>query len=974
MTTLFGGPAPRIRAIPASAPFLEILVARMIAELRGDDAPFALADAIILVPNRRAAAGMMDEFARQTGAALLPTIRPVGDPDDGPDVWGAEPLAFDIAPAIPELRRRLELATLAAARLKAEEGGADPARALAMADELCRLLDSAAAVNALDWSALPTLVEEMELAAHWRQSVTFLEIVTALWPLRLQEDGLTDPGARRSAVLHALAKSWEEAPPDRPIVIAGSTGSIAATRALMRVVSRLPRGVVVLPGLDSDLDDEAWRAIDAQHPQAALRDTLNALALDRRDVPALCEETEAGRARRVLVREALVPATATADWLRRLDDAGGAKMAAQGLENLALVEAANGEEEAMTIALLMRREMESPAARVALVTADNALAHRVAEKLARWGIVPDVSHARPLRETPHGTLLALLCELARDSGAPVALAGLLNHPLARFGEHGAAKAQLLRHALRGARRHGGVEDIGRLLADIERTAQGRLDLAPARALADLIAEALTPLRDLAQEPTLQAFALALAAAAERIGGDDVWVGRAGAKANAFLGDLRDHGEAFPTHALADSARAVTTLLDGADAPPEFGGDSRCAIWGPLEARLQRRDLIILGGLNEGAWPAPPHEDPFLSRPMRAKLGLAPLETRLGLAAHDFAQLACAPRVVLTRSLKREGAPSVASRWIWRLDTLVRGAGLKLARDDEILALARALDARARRAPLAPPRPAPPKGKRLTQLSVTQVETLIRDPYAIYARKLMGLEALKPVGYEPGAAERGTAIHAALEHARADGSFEQILARLDRALAENGFSSLRRASEKARLVETARAFFAWAHARTGVVHQEVKGKLALRDGRSLTGTADWIELGAEGAAIADFKTGKPPSDKEVAAGLAPQLLLEAAMLARGAFGSDADVVLKARAKELIYFRLGGRDPAPRSVAAEGGVEAAAEAALQELETLLARYAQSDQPFLSKPRVQLIKPWGDYDHLARRKEWADAEEGE
>src|SRR5690606_8682982 len=224
--------------------------------------------------------------------------------------------------------------------------------------------------------------------------------------------------------------------------------------------------------------------------------------------------------------------------------------------------------------------------------------------------------------------------------------------------------------------------------------------------------------------------------------------------------------------------------------------------------LQRRDLMILAGLNEGVWPGPVGEDPFLSRAMRAKLGLPSLDARIGLAAHDFAQLANAPNVVLSRALRRDGAPTLASRWLWRLKTLVEGAHAELARADAYVAYARALDDPPEVAPAPRVEPRPPAGKRLTQIRVTQVETLIRDPYAVYARRILKLEALDPIGAPAGPAERGTAVHRAIERF-GDGHDPALLSRiLDEELRWHGIAPERRAAERERLLASVAALIAW----------------------------------------------------------------------------------------------------------------------------------------------------------------------
>jgi ATP-dependent helicase/nuclease subunit B len=961
---LFEGPAPRLRAVPASAPFLDVLADAMAAALSRADDPFALSDALVLLPNRRAARGLIDAFARRLGgAALLPAIRPLGDPnvDDDPDVWGPDAMELGVPPPIERMRRRMELASLIRRRDKAENGVEDPARAIALADELAKLLDSAATVERVAWEKLPTLVEEIDLARHWASSARFLDIIATFWPAHLEEEGLSDLAAHGAALRRLLAERWRAEPPARPVIIAGSTGSIATTRELMRVVAGLPRGVVVLPGVDVDLDDRSWELLGDQHPQFALKETLAALGVERSAIPLLAEETPRGRMRRVLMREALAPAEQTADWLARLKAAGGAEFVKQGAQGLRLIEAATEDEEAGAIALLLRETLETLERTAALVTPDVGLARRVEAKLARWGVSPSVSHGRPLRETEAGRLVALLCELAADPGEPVALAALLKHPRVRLARDAAALTTLEHEALRGPRRYDSLAELASLdaLAKWER----------ARGVVEALVAALAPLSAVMarKEITLMVFADALTETIEQATNGEAWRDRDGEAVADLLREAIAHGAQLGAMAAHAAPRVLMRLMDRQEVPPAPGGDPRIALWGPLEARLQRRDLMILGGLNEGVWPAPPGEDPFLSRGMRDKLGLPSLDQRIGLAAHDFAQLASAPDVVLTRSLRRDGSPTLASRWLWRLETLMQGAEEALAGAPEHLAWARALDAPQTPRVVKVPRPRPPAGQRLKRLSVTQVETLIRDPYALYARRILGLEFLKPIGATAGPAERGSAVHKAIERFE-DGDDHTLLSELlDEELRRAGVPAERRAAERARLMVSVEALIRWfaeRKAKGAVVYREVKGVLPV-DGVELSGVADRIEIGPGHVAILDFKTGVPATKPQVESGLAPQLPLEAAMLARGVF----EGVPSAEATELTYWRFGNAEPTPKPLALDAVAEA--EKALAALRGLLARYAEADQPFLSKPRVQFIKLYAEYDHLARRKEWADAE---
>jgi ATP-dependent helicase/nuclease subunit B len=974
---LFEGPSPRVRSVPPGVGFLNLLADRLTAELTSPENSLALADALILTQNRRTARALIDVFSERGPAMLLPAIRPLADVEDDADVWGADPIALNAPPAIDDLRRRLELAQLIRAKDEAEGGVGDPAGAIAAADELCRLLDAASAAERVDWSALPDLVEDRDLAKHWERSAKFLEIIARYWPERLKREGLADPAERRTLLLNALAESWTKRAPQGPVVIAGSTGSVAAVRRLMGVVAKLPRGCVILPGLDSDLDDEAWNEIEASHPQHGLKVTLEALHLDRRAVPRLlgAEENKRATARRVLVREALAPAGRTADWLQRLEHAArpwGERRAfvEEACAGLSLIEAQNEEEEATTIALLLRQALETPGRSAALVTPDARLGQRVAAKLSRWNVAASPSAGVALADAPAGILLTLLAELTEDEGLPVSLAALLKHPLARFGSTTEISA-FEREALRGPRRH---RDLAHLRTLLEADAKKRHCLP----LLDQIAHALAPLREIFSDGHAEASELAdaLMEAAARVAGETALAGRAGQAAALFLQSLAEAKGALGEIAPAQAPRLIATLLAGRVAQTEAESHPRLAIWGPLEARLQRRDLVILGGLNEGAWPAPPPDDPFLSRSLRAALGLGDAESRIGLAAHDFAQLANADEVVLTRAMRAGSAPTVASRWIWRLDTLVKAADFNLRRG-EPLVWARALDKPAHIIPARPPRPTPSaSGKFLERLSVTDVEKLIRDPYAVYAKRILGLERLRPIGAPVDPRDLGNAIHKALElftpsAAPAEAQLSTLLTLLDAQFLRFGYADEMRAALRSRLKGAAGDFIAWAGARVkaGVTpYLETKGELAV-DGVTLSGIADRIEIAPNGRAeIIDFKSGQPPSNKQVNSGLAPQLLLEAAMLKDGGFPD----VAKADTVALVYWRFAGTRWGPRVVELDGDVSSAANKALDGLKHLIAHYAGPKGAFLSKPRVEFLNDIDDYDHLARRKEWAATEE--
>ncbi len=1003
---LFGGDGPRWFTIAAHRPFLDDLAAGLNAAL-APLGPEALADAVVLTPTRRAARELAESFLRvgDARAVLLPQIRALGELDEGEPPFEPGDLSLDLAPAISPMRRRFELARLVAdhSDILGRELGA--AGALELGDALGAFLESMQIAEIADPSAVYTLVEG-ELARHWEISARFLALAVEAWPRRLKELGLIDVTDRRTQLLRALAEQWARTPPQRPLIAAGSTGTAPATAALLAVVASAPQGCVVLPGLDLDLAETAWAEVADAHPQDALRRLLERSGITRDAVkvwpaPESLADHAKGRRRRRVVNEALRPAEATADWLRVIGDlrqegaGAGRDPIAQGLEGLSVVAARTEEEAAACAAVLLRETLETPDLTAALITPDAALARRVSAKLARWGVRIDSSAGSPLSAHPAGVLIGLMAAGVADPLSPPILLAILKHPRVRLGREDDALAQavriLERRGLRGAR--------PRAWADLF----ARLDRYPEAAEATALAKSMQAALELAASPFADGLAdvgevaRALTRAMEQLGtdargrGGDLWAGADGEAASGFLAELIDHGAALPPCSARGFAQLVTALM--ATQTLRSGGAShpRLKILGALEARLIRADRLILAGLEEGVWPRPAEVDPFLSRPMRAKMGLPPPERRVGLSAHDFAQAACAPEVVLIHSERRGGQPAVMSRWLWRLETLARGAGLALPRREDALTWARALDAPladppASLTPAPRPAPRPPVEVRPTELPVTEVERLVRDPYAVYARRILSLRKLDRPDERIEARARGAAIHAALETFAEEWSGlagETAPARFAdlyvQALHDQGLPDGAMARERI-LAVRAGAWVADLEARRRSACRRVlveqKGELTypIADGSSftLTARADRLELFDGGVHVLDFKTGRAPSPKEIETGFAPQLTLTAALLMGGGFEGLGRVA----PGDLVYLRLTGRTPPGDEIvrAGVGESEAMAQVALDGLMGLVARYRRPSQPYRSRTATRFMTQISDYDHLARVREWSAAADEE
>lgn len=976
--------APRYFSIDPGRPFLEDLAHGLIAAF-GED----LARAEIYLPTRRAARALSGAIldaraAAGVSASLLPRMRAIGDIDeDEMAVFaGAAEDEMDLPPAISGVARTLELARLVAAKDRAFAGRENWPAALAAARELGKLLDSlyAEEVSAAGLSA----IDAGALAAHWRVSRDFLEIVTEAWPAHLSAHDLSDPADRRAKLIGRKAARLLAAPPHHPLIVAGTTASAPAVARLVEAIASAPLGAAILPGLDRDIDARAFEKIEDAHPQAGLKALLRSIGRSPRDIRPW-PGSGGGAPRAGLLRLALRPAEATDEWLALIKSASAADPNfARSIDGLSLIEADTEDAEALIIAMLFRETLETGGATAMLVTPDRNLARRVALKMRRWNVVVDDSGGVPFANSACGTFLRLAAGFLVDPGDPVAALALIRHPLARLGLDEPQRLEAidaLDRALRGVRPSGGLAGVAGRIA-------GR---APALAALGVLATAAERFAAAAGAPFSEKLRAHLDAAA-LIAGGALWTGDDGAAGAALFDDVLENEAALNAVRAGAYGDIFGALTAGAVVRRRSEAHPRLAILGPLEARLLSAGHVILGGLNEGVWPQGAPADPFLSRAMREKVGLPSPERRIGLAAHDFAQGAAAARVTLTRAARAGGAPAKPSRWIVRLKNILDGAGALPAVDRSPLWRARAalLDQPDAVTPAEPPRPRAGKDRRPATLPVTDIEKWIRDPYAIYARRVLRLKPLDEPGVEPGPREVGTLLHRVFERAAAAAetlTIEALQSLLDEEAARAGLAGADRAFWSAGLDEALRWFaeFDRGQRAQGRCFVESQGALTLQGVDppfTLTARADRIDVLESGAAaIFDYKLATLPTDMQDKTNFSPQLPLTAAILAAGGFAS-----IPARGVEAYrYLRITGRtgdadkDEFGRRGADAGQAMREAEDALRKW---IARFDDPESAYLSKPRAKFIKRGGrdnaeldtDYDQLARRREWTASEDAE
>lgn len=979
--------------MPSGVPFLHSL-AHGLTEEFGDD----LQKGLILLPTRRAARALADAFVAQAAergvqAALLPRLRPLADvnPDEPPFEPGE--LAGRVAPGIDPVQRRFEIAKLVAEyHRRASDLPLDPAAALHMADPLIAIMDDAALEEASltdqdEWQRVCS-----EAAIHFQHAATLYRIIETHWPERLRELKMMDPSTRRVALLDALAEIWSETPPDYPVIIAGSTGTLKATARLMRVVANMPKGRVVLPGLQEELPDRVWNTIDARHPQNSLKGALKIMGVSRDAVPIWPwvvgdEDRTIAKKRRRILAEALVPVDATGDWLGRIEtlkSSAGPDVFKTALQGLSLIEARTDTEEALAIALILRETLETEGRTAALVTPDQLLAQRVQARLARWDVTVDMSQGVPVEQTPIGVFLTALLELTQDASGPVELNLVLTHALTGLGDTvGNVKTEweaLERKHFRGLRP--GSEKLAEMT------------------LVQRLYAAMAPLLEIDGKASPDVWAEALIAAAEAIvctddtiGARRLWSGNAGHQASAVLDNIAIHGFALPDTDADGFARLLRTMLQGAVVRPNRGAHPRLSILGPLEARLLEAEVIILGGLNEGTWPSSVNAGPFLSRGMREAMKLSLPERRYGLAAHDFAELAANGTVYLTRSQKDDSGPTVASRWVWRLKTLLRGAmsadavATLLGSGQTYLDWSRQLDRVETAQPVARPNPKPPVDKRWERqgrrISITAVSTWIRDPYSLFARDVLRLKPLDPLDAPMGAREYGTAIHAGVERyinqveAVSDPQNKSVLiSLLADALRDRNIADAEIAKETARLDAMAQELIDWFAGVEAkgfdVTGTEVKADKRIDDlNFLLTGSVDMVARAPQGYGLYDFKTGGHAAPGEIAAGFDLQLPLSAWLAANDGLTGQPS----ADAIDIAYIKLKGYgDGVARGSALltrgdnKKSLPELTEQSIDILRKLIKDFDKPETGYPSQPRAKWVNAYGDYDDLARRSEWS------
>lgn len=963
------------------------------------DEPHKLVRYRILLPTRRACRVLRECFLNLSDGKpmLLPQMTPLGDVEEEDlslMMFGSGGSFLDIPQSIPPLKRQLLLAQLIR-KMPDFVQGAD--FALELAADLGALLDRITTED-LDIRDLHKIVPD-DFAAHWQITLKFLQIISEAWPAILQEMNVVDVATRRRMLIHALADHWENNPPDTPVIAAGSTGSIPATARLLRVISSLPSGRLVLPGLDDIMDDQSWNAMTESHPQWGLKTLLHNIGVPREHVKPLLAESEES-SRRILASEIMRPAATTDHWKAFTQKQSLPSLLA-GIEYYSC---ATQQEEAQIISLMLRETLEQPEKAAALITPDRGLARRVQAQCRRWGIELDDSAGRVLTTTQAGLFLILTGNTVADGYDPVALLAMMKHPLCRMGYERTTYEELLAQTeSQLLRTRDPVQGFDDLLARAKHTGNSKIE----KFITEIFS-ILNPLLLLAERGREHDFHAIMAThirAAEQCarcdvtgGAENMWRGDDGEAAALFLSELSLHGGLLGNMDYRNYTGVLNRLMGKVTVRSPYGSHPRLLLLGQLEARLTSADLIIMGGLNEGTWPAVAAHDPWMSRQMKKNFGLPADEKSVGLAAHDFVQGFCAGTVVLTRAERVDGTPTVPSRWLQRLDTVMRSGGSSLdsLAVRPLMRWAHEIDTPPEILPCSRPAPCPPVSARPAGVSITKIENWVKDPYAIYARYVLNLQKTNPLRRKVDAAFKGDILHKALDRFvktyplyLPEDAREQLLS-----IGQDILSAYPAQKEELkywwpRFVRMAEWFVehevAWRKD-AKFLCSEVKGHLDMTtNGRSfrLYGIADRIDRMHGGYALIDYKSGGSYSKTGMTSGSLPQLPLEAMIMARGQFGAksffgendegqgetSAQKIPNGDTVYMGYWKITGGRIAGEEISFPDNLEEIIQTVEQGLQDFLdSFYGEQPAAFLALPNPANVPHFNDYEHLERVKEWA------
>ena len=969
----------KIYNIPYSVPFLETIAERFLPQNQKE--PFGLSDVLFLMPNRRSCLSLKEAFLQLNGMSpfLLPKIIPVLDIKEE-DLF-LSPFSPDInaiEQAISPEERLFLLAKMIYAQH--QDYGIEEisyTQSFSLALDLSHLLDEAELAD-LSFDKIENIVPE-EYATHWQETLKFLKIVTAYWPEILKERGVTDPALRRLSILQKQAEIWKKAPQKQKIVAVGLSLANKGLEGIIQCVSEIENGEIYIEGLDRFLNDEEWKNLSLLHPQYEKKELLNLLNIKREDVPDL--KSSQNNFREKIISEMMRPPETTMKWREVKENSDLQK----GLEGIGLIETQNTYEEAMSIALIMREVLQTPSKTAALVTTDRDLARLVQNDLKKYDVEIDDSAGVPLHLTPIAIYLRqILNVLENDFDFPSTLA-LLKNPYVCIGQDAKEfKKQVEAFELENRKP---AYDEQKVKVETEKVQKLLIPLFSK--LRDLYKKEKVPFKALLEEHIYLAEKLA----SDRLstGDNKMWCQAEGKLAAGVLSKLLQTADIAGDIEPFEYSSLLVMLFSRETVRKPYGSHPRLKILGPIEARFNHFDVIILGSFNEGIWPQTLVSDPFMSRSMKTQFGLPMPERSIGVTANDICRLMCSDEVYLTRSEKSYGTPTNKSRYLLRLETVIQALGLskKNIENSFYTTLVQKLETSQKVQSCLPPCPKPPKEARPNHFSSSSLKKLIENPYEIYASYILGLKPLKDFNAKPDMRDFGNLVHKTLERfvkvypLELDTLASKVLFDIfEEELIHYDLSSQSKVFWRAKFARLSE----WVLEKEKVhrkdlkkILTEIRGQILFENTYILSARADRLEEDIYGdIKIVDYKTGNTPTSADVHSGFEPQLPLEALILENGGFQKENTPVILSKATDLIYWDLKKNNEISmvnkkKEESPQEQVSSLVEEIKEKLKALLTTFDDEKTPYLYAPNPKHMPTGKDYEHLSRVQEWRGESNG-
>ncbi len=986
-----------IYTISPDQPFVDSLASNLLHEYK--DTPEKLSDILIMLPTRRTCRALRDSFLKKTEGTplLLPKIRPIGDIDaEELSLSLAQDDLFDLNAPIPSMKRQLLLARLIAAKRPDQSGSVE--QDLGLAQALGHLIDQIHTEN-LDFKTLPSIVEKADIAEHWQITLDFLEIISLYWPKILKQAGYTDAAEYRNALLTKLNEHWQKNPPQHPVIMAGSTASIPAVSALAKTILLLPYGKLIIPGLNKVMDETAWQSITEGHPQATLKNLLEFLNITRDDVKNYTQIRN--QSRLDLISNIMLPAEQTIQWSHALKNNQKKYLIDDLTQNIFRYDCDTIQEEADTIALILRETLEDKDQTACVITTNRALARRITQRCKFWNIEVDDTAGQNLKDTALGQYLLHSLSIFTNNFDSVSLLSFLKHDYTSIKTVDNFRQNIRNfeiEVLRGKPIKNGIEGIKNRLQfkikdphSYQKPSEGTINFLK------ILEENIDPFSAILHhtDNDFSVFLTTHIKMVEHFYGfenQSLWSGESGNAAANLLSELYEYAGDIGKISLYEYEVIIKHFIGTVTVRPKFGTHPRLQILGQIEGRMVQANRVILAGLNEGSWPPDPGHDPWMSRPMRQRFGLPSPERSITLAAHDFCQAFCAPQIYLTRASKMDGAPTVPARWLERFNTYLSAHNISnnLLTNGTHLSYNAHLDAAERTKEITRPAPCPPIEARPTYLSVTSIDKWMKDPYSIYAQKILKLEKLLPLNEVTSASDKGIIFHEILHRFNKqypnhlnDQSANDFVDVAIKVLEENIETSESLSFWRPRLMQFAHNYIdfesKWRE-KHQLISAEIKGSIDFKQTDNidftLTARVDRIDRHADGSyAIIDYKSGGQYSATNLKTGALSQLPLEGLILTEGTY----DAIQQLTDKNVSYLGYWKIENSKQTIN-EIKTKNLAETIISIVDTkagllnLITTYQNPDTSYLAIPDLNNAPRFNDYAYLERIKEWAALDEPE